>query len=641
METPFAFGQGLNFPHEAPSIFLMDSAVPSPLTNRMDTSAAPVSSSPDWKNLLGGRFWRIWLLLLLLPMGLIWCNLRGLWRPDEPREAGISRQMATPGASRCVPYLGEDPFCEKPPGYYWLTATGLRLWGTTPGALRMANLLMLLAGALLVGELSATMVRTGGERGLAGFLGGAFMGTAQLSFTVGFWAITDSLLLFASAGALLGLYRGLRAETWRSRLGWYSLMHLFLVFGFYAKNLVAWMVPVLALCGYVVLTRRWRTLLRWELYAGLLLQVALILPWLLAVAARPDAKQVLTIFFHDNLLGRFLPTQGTYVTYSSHRGPPWEYVLELFYYLLPWSPLLWPVAVQAWQRRAEQRWGFLIAAIVLPTLLLSAAACKRSIYYAPVMVAWSVAMAQALLADPHAPATRRASRLAGRICLGAALLVPIISILVLLAIDLPTHNLRWGLLGLGAGLPLLFWLGRQKPSKEADARQWILYGVAALALAYGPLSMGVVTTISGVSDLGPACRRFASEPEPLALFRPDEIILGAMAFHTGRVLPALPDEKALAIRLEEEASLRVMVESTQRRNKDWRADRLRDHFGAEEIWQVSSPGLRPGWIRTLSSISLPMARHFSQPLGRDYSLFRFPPNAGDMEGIHLENENTR
>jgi len=153
--------------------------------------------------------------------------------------------------------------------------------------------------------------------------------------------------------------------------------------------------------------------------------------------------------------------------------------------------------------------------------------------------------------------------------------------------------------------------------------------------------MGLVGAISSVSDLEPACRRFASESEPLALFRPDEIILGALAFHTGRILPAIPNEEALAARLEEEPDLRVMVESTRRRNKDWRADRLREHFGAEEIWQTPSPGLRPAWVRTLSAIPLSMTRRFSQPLGRDYSLFRFPPHAGKMDQTHSENKNTR
>ena len=52
---------------------------------------------------------------------------RGLWTPDEPREAGISREMAErPGV---IPTLNGRPFIEKPPLYYWLTGAALRIAG--------------------------------------------------------------------------------------------------------------------------------------------------------------------------------------------------------------------------------------------------------------------------------------------------------------------------------------------------------------------------------------------------------------------------------------------------------------------------------------------------------------------------------
>lgn len=590
-----------------------------------DSSREAPPSRPALAERFGGRHWRVWLVLVLLPMCLVWCTLRGLWRPDEPREAGISAQMASPGASLSVPYLGEEPFCEKPPGYYWLTSLGIRLFGQHPGAVRLPNLLLLLAGAWLVGELAFSL--SGGRR-LAGFVAGAFLVTGQLGFTVGIWILTDTLLMFASAGALLGLYCGLQATSWKPRLGWYSLMHTSLAIGFFAKNLVIWMVPVLAGAGYLLLTRRWRVLLRWELYAGLLIQAVLIAPWLVAVAARPDAGRILTIFFHDNLLGRFLSTQGAYVTYGSHRGPPWEYALGVLYYFLPWSPLLWPVVVQAWKKRTEPNWAFLISATVLPTILLSMAACKRSIYYAPVGIAWVSALALALLAEPGARATRRAAAFAAAIGWIMAFALPVASAAMLLVIAVPTPQLLLSLLGLAVGLPLLLILWRKRPRENADGTTRVLHAILAMALGFGPLSIGLVETVSVISDLGPACRRLAAEPGPVALFRPDEILLGSMPFQTGLILPAIPDEEALAARIAEEPGLRVMVESTHRRNKAWRVVILHDRFAAEEVWAEPSPGLRPPWGKRLSSIPLKATRHLGEPLGRNYSLFSFP------NGVH-------
>src|ERR1700684_3484823 len=62
----------------------------------------------------------------LLLLALLGCN-RGLWTPDEPREAEISREMAlSPGV---IPTLNGQRFIEKPPLYYWTVAAVFRLEG--------------------------------------------------------------------------------------------------------------------------------------------------------------------------------------------------------------------------------------------------------------------------------------------------------------------------------------------------------------------------------------------------------------------------------------------------------------------------------------------------------------------------------
>src|SRR5579863_3103817 len=64
--------------------------------------------------------------LALALLALLGCN-RGLWTPDEPREAEISREMAlAPGV---IPTLNGERFIEKPPLYYWTVAAVFRLTG--------------------------------------------------------------------------------------------------------------------------------------------------------------------------------------------------------------------------------------------------------------------------------------------------------------------------------------------------------------------------------------------------------------------------------------------------------------------------------------------------------------------------------
>src|ERR1700680_4168333 len=62
----------------------------------------------------------------LLLLALLGCN-RGLWTPDEPREAEISREMALSPA--VIPTLNGQRFIEKPPLYSWMVAGVYRLTG--------------------------------------------------------------------------------------------------------------------------------------------------------------------------------------------------------------------------------------------------------------------------------------------------------------------------------------------------------------------------------------------------------------------------------------------------------------------------------------------------------------------------------
>src|SRR5664280_1585944 len=194
---------------------------------------------------------------------------RGLWKPDEPREAAIAARMARPGGDLVVPHLGDAAFCEKPPLYYWVAAGSARLFGRGAVALRLPNALYALAGALLVGALAAAAAGRA-----AALAAGVAIGTLYLAYRVEIWVATDALLIFSVAGALLGCYRGLAAARGWRKLGWYALMHAFLAAGFLTKNVVAWIVPALALLAFVAWERRWRELLAWELWAGLAIQAA-------------------------------------------------------------------------------------------------------------------------------------------------------------------------------------------------------------------------------------------------------------------------------------------------------------------------------------------------------------------------------
>src|SRR3984957_14047829 len=264
----------------------------------------------------------------------IWCVGmfgRGFWTPDEPREADIAWRMSWQ-ADKAVPLLAGEAFCEKQPLTYSLAAVPIRFLGTDAWAARLPNLLYAMITALGVGLLAR---RSAGA--FAAVVGAAVISTFLLSYQVAIWLATDAPLLAAVSIALLGAYQGFYATRSPERLRGYLLMHAALGAGFLCKSAVAWMVPAMAIVTLAIWEKRWRELFRWELYAGLLLQAAMILSWVWFVYSGPDGGAHLKVFFWNNFLGRFTtldaPAELQYA--AAHRNSPGKYLIELPLYLFP------------------------------------------------------------------------------------------------------------------------------------------------------------------------------------------------------------------------------------------------------------------------------------------------------------------
>jgi 4-amino-4-deoxy-L-arabinose transferase-like glycosyltransferase len=329
------------------------------------------------------------LLLLSLALTLAWSAGilgRGYWTPDEPREADIAWRMSWQ-PDKAVPLLAGEAFCEKPPLTYWVAGASIRMFGKAAWAARLPNLLYALMTAVGVGLLAR---RAAGA--LAGWAAAAAIGTFLLSYQASIWLATDAPLLAAVSVALLGAYRGFYAEGSADRLRGYTLMHAALAIGFLSKSAAAWMVPVLTLATLMVWERRWRELLRWELYAGLALQAAVILSWVWFVYRGADGIEHLKVFFWNNLAGRFAhvdaPRDLQYA--AAHRNSPGKYLLELPTYLWPWIFLVAAAARRAWLKRAApaevtRPVRFAVACIVPTLALLSVAATARNVYLVPAM----------------------------------------------------------------------------------------------------------------------------------------------------------------------------------------------------------------------------------------------------------------
>jgi len=547
---------------------------------------------------------------------LAWCVglfARGYWTPDEPREADIAWRMSWQ-ADKAVPLLAGDAFCEKPPLTYWLAALPIQLLGTQAWVARLPNLLYALITALGVGLLGA---RSLGK--FAGWVAAATISTFLLAYQVAIWLATDAPLLAAVAVALLGAYIGFYAATSRERLRGYLLMHTALAFGFMSKSAVAWMVPALAILTLSIWERRWRELLRWELYFGLLVQAALILTWVWFVYRGNDGLEHLKVFFWNNLVGRFAavdaPPDLQYA--AAHRNSPGKYLIELPMYLFPWTLLVIAAARRAWrQRRASlddnRAVRFALAASLPPLLVLSLAATARNIYLAPalpgvaLLVAW---WAREILPGPDTWDVRALRATAAMLLLGVAVFA---AVTFVLGTDFIYAAISLAGLSAAAILAIRAWAAAREHAVHA---QWALL-LAYCALLIGPASQVYrrVDTWQDLAAIGRAVGRDAAG-RPLVLFAPDETTRAIIDMYARPSVERIagPLDAAGIDRIRSAAaaapmSLFLVQLPSQSPQLPWR--RRPPQADVPPLWQTAK---------------IQMAKSYSLPNGRRYALLQVTP----------------
>ena len=457
-----------------------------------------------------------------------WCVglfARGYWTPDEPREADIAWRMSRQ-TDKAVPLLAGEAFCEKPPFAYWVAGASIRAFGPRAWAARLPNLIYALVAALGVGLLARRSLGPA-----AAFAAAAALATFLLSYQVLVWLATDAPLLAAVSVALYGAYCGLYAAGTAQRLRGYTVMHAALAVGFMSKSAVAWMVPVLAILVLVIWERRWRELLRWELYAGLLLEALVILTWIAAVYRGPDGAQHLKVFFWNNLAGRFAHVDAPQVLQyaAGHRNTPAKYLYELPLYLWPWTLLAAAALRRAWQRlragratAVEQRPVRFALATALPSLaLLSVAATARNIYLAPALPGFALLLGWWATLGSHDRWDIRALRGTAYLLLTAMLLFAGAGA-VLLASSAPVGSLALAALGLAGAAVLAI---RANVAARHDRTQ---HALLALLLAYCLLlivpAWPLYREVNAWQDLPSVAQAIESDSRgrPLILMAPDE-----------------------------------------------------------------------------------------------------------------------
>ena len=221
-----------------------------------------------------------------------------LMEPDEGRYSAIPREMNLSG-DYVTPHLKGTVYLEKPPLCYWATALSFRLFGESEFSSRLfpalcawgCILLVYCAGRFFHGEKT-------------GFYAAAVLTTFLYHFALGRLNVLDMPLAFFVSAAIWFGYRHFSGNGKGG--GNIYLFYLFSAFAFLAKGLIGVVFPAATVVIWLLLSRRWRDLLRLFSPVGIIIFLVIVGPWLILV--QRANKDFLWFFFVQEHFLRYTTT---------------------------------------------------------------------------------------------------------------------------------------------------------------------------------------------------------------------------------------------------------------------------------------------------------------------------------------------
>ncbi|WP_423194317.1 glycosyltransferase family 39 protein [Cupriavidus sp. H18C2] len=274
--------------------------------------------------------------LVVIGVLLVWfgtLDARHLLRPDEGRYAEISREMFATGDWVTIRYNALKYF-EKPPFHLWVTTLAYELFGVGDWQARLCVALSGIAG------LGVTMLATARWFGCrAGLLAGLALLAMPMWSVTGHFNSLDMTLSGALACVLASMLLAQHPEaTPRARLGWMLACWVTMGVAILTKGLVGIALPGLVLVVYTLLTRDYGLWRRLHLVPGIVVLLAVTVPWFWLVSSRnPEFPHF--FFIHEHW-DRYTSTV------HARKGSIWFFVPLLVAGMLPWLglvPRMWDV----------------------------------------------------------------------------------------------------------------------------------------------------------------------------------------------------------------------------------------------------------------------------------------------------------
>lgn len=269
--------------------------------------------------------------LLLMLLVAVWLTatawMRPLFVPDEGRYVGVALQMLQ-SHNWLTPKLDGLPFFHKPPLFYWITATSMKLFGINEWAARLAPFL----GAwLAILTLFWFLDRQVNRR--AAVIGVLVSSSLPMIYAGAQFASMDMLV-----GALIAITILLLAHVsnemaaGRQANATLVLAYATSALGVMTKGMIGLVLPGMVLFFWLLLEQRYRHLYRLISIPGILAFLAIAAPWFWLEEGQYPG------FLHYTFIYQQFDR---YLEHSFNNPQPiYYYLLVLLGGLLPWSGLI-------------------------------------------------------------------------------------------------------------------------------------------------------------------------------------------------------------------------------------------------------------------------------------------------------------
>jgi 4-amino-4-deoxy-L-arabinose transferase-like glycosyltransferase len=473
-------------------------------------------------------------VLFLLPLLLYLAPLpfTPLMEPDEGRYSAIPSAMNATG-DYVTPRLKAAVYFEKPPLSYWATAIFFRIFGENAFSSRLFAALCAWGCIMLVYRMGLFFhdVRTG-------LYAAAVLTTFLYHVAIGRINILDIPLAFFVCMAIWSGFRCF-AEAEKKK-GWLYLLYLFSALAFLAKGLIGIAFPFGVVVIWLLISGRWREVFALFTPVGVLIFLAVSLPWLILVQQQnPDFFRF--FFIQEHLL--------RYATRMHDRYQPFYFYLPIILAgTLPWCAFL-PEAIRGLGKgeklfgSAEKR--FLLSWFGLIFLFFSISSSKLIPYIAPVFLPVALSFGHLFRRYQERPGEGGAGALPPLRYRLTGILQSVLFIAVLFApLFLRTHRVSWDSWWPWVVFPFLIQLlilflpdrMRRRKGRAWFATLYLLFALFVVSLT--PPVAQYLAPYKSAYPLAQAIRK--QVPADATLYQYGMSLYG-VDFYTGRRTPIVDD----------------------------------------------------------------------------------------------------